>query len=80
VIGVEVLFGHNSERVDGGQRAAVLAVPLVHAVAIHHELAFLAARQVEVPRQGVARIVIIPVAVLVHARPFFIALALAVLA
>ena len=33
VVDVEVLFGHDSERADGGQRAAVLAIQLVDTVA-----------------------------------------------
>jgi hypothetical protein len=48
VVGVEVLCGHDSERADGSQRTAVLAVQLVHTVAIDNELAFLTARQIEV--------------------------------
>jgi hypothetical protein len=48
VVGVEVLCGHDSERADGSQRTAVLAVQLVQTVAIDNELAFLAARQIEV--------------------------------
>jgi hypothetical protein len=34
VVGVEVLFGHHSEGADGRQRAAVLPIQLVYAVAI----------------------------------------------
>jgi hypothetical protein len=44
VVGVEVLFGYDSERADGGQRTAVVAVQLVHTVAVDDELTFLAAR------------------------------------
>jgi hypothetical protein len=51
VVGVEVLFGYDSERADDGQRAAVVAVQLVHTVAVDDELTFLAARQVEVVSQ-----------------------------
>jgi hypothetical protein len=54
--------------------AAVLAIQLEYTAAIDCELALLASWQVEVPHQGFARIVIIPVAVLVHARPFLIAI------
>jgi hypothetical protein len=43
VVRVEFLFRHHSERADGGQRAAVVAVQLVHTLAIDNELAFLAA-------------------------------------
>jgi hypothetical protein len=41
---VEVLFRHDSERADGGQRTAVVAVQLTDTVAIDNELASLAAR------------------------------------
>ena len=37
---VEVLFGHDSERANGGQSASVLAIQLVRTVAIDNELAF----------------------------------------
>ena len=80
MVGVEVLFGHHSERADGGERPAVLAIEFVNAVTINDQLALLAAWQVEVVHQGVARIVIVPVAVLIHARPFVIAIVLAVIA
>jgi hypothetical protein len=79
-VSVEVRFGHDAEGADSGQGAARLAVQLVNAVAMDDQLALLAARQVEVVHQGVARVVIIPVAVLVYARPFLIAVPLAVLA
>ena len=44
VFGVEVLFGHDSERANGRQRATVLAIQLVDTVAIDNELALLAGR------------------------------------
>jgi hypothetical protein len=44
VVGVEILFEHDSERADGRQGAAVLAIQFVHTVAIEHELAVFAAR------------------------------------
>jgi hypothetical protein len=69
----------HSERADDDQRATVLAVQLVDTVATNDQLALLAARQVEVVHQAVARIVVIPVAV-VYARPFVDTIALAVFA
>ena len=80
VVDVEVLFGHDPERADGGQRAAVLAVQLVDAVTIDDQLALLAARQVEVAHQAVARIVVVAVPLVVHARPSVVAIPLAVFA
>ena len=80
VVDVEVLFGHDPEGADGGQRAAVLAVQLVDAIAINDQLALLAARQVEVVHQAVARIVVVPVTLVVHARPPVVAIPLAVFA
>ena len=80
MVDVEVVFGHDPKGADGGQRAAVLAVQLVDAVAIDNQLALLAARQVEVVHQAVARIVVVPVAVVVHARALVAALPLAVFA
>jgi hypothetical protein len=71
---VEVIFRHHSDRANCSQRAAVLAVQLVYPVAIEHELAFIAARQVHVAHQSVTRVVIIPVASVVHARPLVVAI------
>ena len=76
---VEVLFGHHSERADGGERPAVLAIQLVDMVAIYNQLALLAARQVEIVHQADARFVV-PVAVVVHARALVAALPPAVVA
>ena len=56
VVDVEVVLGHDPEGADGGQRAAVLAVQLVDVVTDHDQLALLAARQVEVAHQALARI------------------------
>ena len=67
VVDVEVVFGHDAKGADGGQRAAVFAVQLVDAVTVNDQLALVAARQVEVAHQAVARIVV-PVAFVVHAR------------
>ena len=60
-VDVEVVFGDDPEGADGGQRAAVLAVQLVDAITINDQLPLLAARQVEVVHQAVARIVVVPV-------------------
>jgi hypothetical protein len=67
VLGVEVLFRHDSERADDGQRVAVLAIQFVHTVAIENELAFLAAWQIEVVNERVARVVIVSVQLAVDA-------------
>jgi hypothetical protein len=67
VVGVEIVFGHHSERPDSGESAAVLAVQPVHTVAIDDELAVLAARQVELLNQRVARLVIVSVPLAVDA-------------
>jgi hypothetical protein len=68
VLDVELLFGHNTEGADGGQCAAVLAVQLVGPITIDDQLALVAARQVEVVHQAIARIVLVPVTLVVHAR------------
>jgi hypothetical protein len=67
VIGVQVVLGHHSERADGRQRAAVLAVQFVHPAAVDHQLALLAPWQVEVARQPVARVQVVAVADVIHA-------------
>jgi hypothetical protein len=80
VLDVEVLFGHDTEGADGGQRAAVIAIQFVHAVTVNDQLALMAARQVEVVHQGVAGVEIAPVALVIHARVLTTAIALSVLA
>ncbi|MFN2444512.1 MAG: hypothetical protein ABR606_02815 [Vicinamibacterales bacterium] len=67
-VSIEILFGHDAEGADGGQRAAILAAQLVDTVAIDHKLALLAAREVEVVNQRVASVVIVSVPLVVHAR------------
>ena len=67
---IEIVFWHDPKRTDGGQCAAVFAVKLVDSIAVNDQFALVAARQVEVAHQAVARIVFIPVARVVHARPF----------
>jgi phosphoglycerate dehydrogenase-like enzyme len=70
VADVELVLGNDTEGADGGQCSAVLAVQFVNTVTINDQLALLAARQVEVAHQAVARIVIAPVPLVVHARLF----------
>jgi hypothetical protein len=67
VIDVEVVLTHDAEGANGGQRAAVLAAQLVDAVTDRDQLALLAARQVEVAHQTLARVVV-AVPFVVHAR------------
>jgi hypothetical protein len=66
---IEIAFRDDAKRPDSGQRSAVFAVKLVHSVALNNQLALVAARQVEIAHQGVPRIVLVPVARVVHARP-----------
>ena len=80
MVDVEVLCGHDPEGADGSQRAAVLALQLVGAIAINDQLALLAARHVEVVHQAVARIVVVPVTLVEHARPPVVAAPLVVFA
>ena len=58
----EITLGDDTEGADGGQGTAILAVQFVDPVTIDHQLALLAARQVEVVHQAVARIAVVPVA------------------
>jgi hypothetical protein len=67
---IEIVFRHDAEGAYCGQRAAVFAVQLIDSVAINDQPPLVAARQVEIAHQGFPRIVIIPVAWVVHARPF----------
>jgi hypothetical protein len=66
VVDVQVVLGHDTKGVNGGQRAAVLAVQLVDAVADRDQLALLSSRQVEVAHRALAR-VIVAVPFVVHA-------------
>jgi hypothetical protein len=79
VVCVEVLFGHDSERANGGESAVVLAVQLVDTIASDNELAFLAARQVEILHQKVARIVTVSVPLPVDAGAAIAAIQIVVL-
>ncbi len=65
-VDVEVVLRYDSKGADSGQRAAVVAVQLVHVVADHDQLALLAARQVEVAHETLTR-VIVAVPFVVHA-------------
>jgi hypothetical protein len=80
VADVELVLGNDTKGADRGQCSAVLAVQFVDTVTINDQLAFLPARQVEVAHQAVARIVVVPLALVVHARPFVAAIQLAVFA
>jgi hypothetical protein len=80
VVDVEFVLGNDTEGADRGQCSAVLAVQFVDSVTINDQLALLAARQVEVVHQAVARIVVVAVALLVDARPPVVAIPLAVFA
>ena len=53
---VEIAFRNDAERADGRERAAFGAVDLVDAVALPDRSALTAPRQVEIPRERVARI------------------------
>jgi hypothetical protein len=66
-VDVQVVLRHDAEGSNGGQRSAVFAVQLVGPVAVHDQLAFVAARQVEIARQPVTRVVVVSVPVVVHA-------------
>jgi len=58
VVDVEVVLRHDPKGADGGQRAAVLAVQLIDVVTVHDQFASLAARQVKVPHEALARVVV----------------------
>ena len=70
VVDVEVTLGNNPKGTDRGQRAAVVTVKLIDTVTAHDQLALLTAWQIEVAHQAIPRIVFIPVARVVHVRPF----------
>ena len=80
VVCVEVLVGHDSERADGSQRAAVLAIQLVHTVAVHDQFKLVAARQIQVVHQRVAWIVIVSVPLAVDAGAAVVAIPVVVIA
>jgi hypothetical protein len=80
VVGVEVLFGHNSERADGCEGATVLAIQIIDSIAVEDQLAFIAARQVHVAHQSVTRVVIVSVPIDIGAGSFVAAIHVAVIA
>jgi hypothetical protein len=53
---VEITTGDNPKRTDGRQGSRLRAAQRVLTVAVSHQLAFQAARQVQVAREHVARI------------------------
>jgi len=64
----EVALGHDAERADCRQCAAVLAIQLVQMIAVDDEFSRLAARQIKVVHQPIARVVVGSVTLVVHAR------------
>jgi hypothetical protein len=66
---IEIVFGHDPKCAHGGERAAVFAVELVDSLAINDQFPLITARQIEIAHQDVTRVVCIPVARVVHARP-----------
>ena len=77
VVGIEVMLGHDAKSTDGGQGAAIVAVQLVDAVAVDDQFALVAAWQVEVAHQAIARISTVSIAVLMHSRTAFAAFTVA---
>jgi hypothetical protein len=47
---------HDTECADGGQRTAVVAIKLVDSIAVNNQFPLVAARQVKVAHQAIARI------------------------
>jgi len=74
VLKIDLVFRHDAECADGGQRTAVFAVKLVDSIAIYDQLALVATRQVQVAHQAIARILIVSLARGVHARPLITAI------
>jgi hypothetical protein len=71
----EVALGHDAERADCRQCAAVLAIQLVQMIAVDDEFSRLAARQIKVVHQPIARVVVGSVTLVVHARTPVVAFA-----
>ena len=65
---IEVMLWHDSKRTDGSKRPTVFAAKLVDSVTVNDQFARIAARQVKVAHQPVARIMAVAVARVVHAR------------
>jgi len=68
VVDVEVLFGHDAEGAHRGKCSAVLAIQLVHVVAVDDQFARVVTRQVKIVHQSVAWVVVGSVTLVVHAR------------
>jgi hypothetical protein len=66
VVDVQIVLGHDTKGANGGQPAIFLAVQLVDAVTDRDKLALLAAGQVEIAHQPLARVVV-AVPFVVHA-------------
>jgi hypothetical protein len=71
---IEIVFRHDAKCTDDRKRAAVVAVEFVDSVSVNDQFALIAARYVEVAHYGLTRIVFIPVARIVHARPLITAI------
>jgi hypothetical protein len=69
-----------AERADGGQRTAVLAVEFVDSIAVNDQFPLVVARQVQIARQAIARILVIAVACVVHTGQFVAEISRVVLA
>ena len=52
----EIAFGHDPKHADGRQGPAVIAVELVSVIAIHHDLPFESARELEPLHERLSRI------------------------
>jgi hypothetical protein len=55
---VQIALAHDAKGTDGGEHATFSAVDLVHAIAVSYGAALASARQVEVLREHVARIMV----------------------
>jgi hypothetical protein len=53
---VEIAFGDDAEGADGGERPALGAVDLIHAIAVSHWPTLTATWQIEVLREHIARV------------------------
>jgi hypothetical protein len=76
----EVTTGDNSKRADGGQGARLRAAKRVLAIAVAHEFAIRAAREVQLTREDVARIIVAqPLAAVTFRRASILATAIVVI-
>jgi hypothetical protein len=62
------VFQHDPESADSRERTAVFAVELVDSIAINDQFPLIAARQVQIAHQAIARIVVTTFGCVVHAR------------